>query len=135
MEESCVPGALPWHHCHYLCERNRKLPPIEREGDVLTHVCPSVCPQGGYPYPIMLCNITKNAMGQGEIPCQVQGGGILPGPGGGRGTLPGPGRGGTQLGVPCQVHAGVPYQGGTKVGYPPPARSGWRGTLPGELPR
>ena len=34
-------------------------------GNVLTHVCPSVCPQGGgYPYPIMLCNISQNAMGQ-----------------------------------------------------------------------
>ena len=40
-----------------------------REGNVLTSVCPSihpsVCPQGGgYPYPIMLCNISQNAMRQ-----------------------------------------------------------------------
>ena len=53
---------------------------------------------GGYPYPIMLCNISQNAMGQ-------LGGGTLPGPAGG-GTLVGgvpwlggyPGWGGTQLG-------------------------------------
>ena len=32
---------------------------------------------GGYPYPIMLCNITQNAMGQpGGVPCQVQPGGV-----------------------------------------------------------
>ena len=71
------------NYCHWL------LPPVyvvRREGNVLTRVCPSVCPQGGgYPYPIQLCNITQNAMG--------------PWPGGV--TLAGegyPGWGGTQLG-------------------------------------
>ena len=38
------------------------LPPayvVRREGNVLTRVCPSIClSTGGYPYPIMLCNIT-----------------------------------------------------------------------------
>ena len=77
-------------------------------------VLPSVCPRGGYPYPIMLCNIVQNAMGQtsggcparssqggyparssrGGVPCQ---GGYPAG-----GTLLGgefyPARGGTQLG-------------------------------------
>ena len=97
------------------------LPPayvVGREGNVLTRVCPSIhpsiCPQGvggGYPYPIMLCNISQNAMGQpggyparssqGGYPGQVQLGGV-PWPGGipcwgvpwPEGTLPG----GTQLG-------------------------------------
>ena len=47
------------------------LPPayvVRREGNVLTRVCPSIHlsdhRRGGYPYPIMLCNITQNAMGQ-----------------------------------------------------------------------
>ena len=46
------------------------LPPayvVRQEGNVLTHVCPSICLSTGgrgYPYPIMLCNITQNAMGQ-----------------------------------------------------------------------
>ena len=67
------------------------LPPayvVRREGNVLTRVCPSICLStgGGYPYPIMLCNISQNAMGQ-------LGGGTLPGPAGGGGTLAG--RGGT----------------------------------------
>ena len=38
-----------------------------REGNVLTHVCPSInlsVHRGGYPYPIMLCNISQNAMRQ-----------------------------------------------------------------------
>ena len=54
----------------------------------------------GYPYPIMICNITQNSMGR---------------PLGEGGTLPGPaGRGGTLLGwVPCW---GVPCWGGTQVG-------------------
>ena len=69
------------------------LPPayvVRREGYVLTYVCLSV--QGGYPYPIMLCNISQNAMGQ------TPGGGTLPGPAG-VGGYPAGG------GVPCQ---GVP---------------------------
>ena len=55
---------------------------------------------GGYPYPIMLCNITQNSMGQ------TPRGGTQPGPAGG---------------VPCQVRTG-----GTLLGvYPsrvPPSR-------------
>ena len=49
---------------------------IRRMGKVMFSVCPHL---GGYPYPIMLCNISQNAMGQtprGE-------GGTLPGPAGG----------------------------------------------------
>ena len=55
---------------------------------------------GRYPYPIMLCNISQNAMGQ------PGGGGTLVG-----GTLPG--------GVPCQggtLLGGVPCRGGTQLG-------------------
>ena len=66
---------------------------VRREGNVLTRL--SVCPQGGYPYPIMLCNITQNAMGQP--------GGTLPGPAG-RG-VPCPG-GYPAQGGPCQVQPG-----------------------------
>ena len=96
------------------------LPPayvVRREGNVLTRVCPSICLStgGGYPYPIMLCNISQNAMGQpGGVPCQVQPGGGVPWWGGGeypaRGGIPWrgyPGRGGTLAGgVPCP--GGVP---------------------------
>ena len=74
--------------------------------------------QGGYPYPIMLCNISQNAMGQlGGYPARSSRRGTLPGPAGG---VPWPG------GVPCQVQPGgypgrgVPWLGG----YP-----GWGGTL------
>ena len=78
----------------------------------------SVClSTGGYPYPIMLCNITQNVMGQ---------------PGG---TLPGPARGYPAGGLPCQGHtllggtlAGVPYPGVPLVGG-----TLW-GTLPGGYP-
>ena len=94
-----------------------------REGNVLTRVCPSInlsVHRGGYPYPIMLCNISQNAMSPGTPP-----------PGGyrGLGTPPRgvprsgyppwggtevwvPPRGGTQVRVP-------PPQGGTQVRYPP----------------
>ena len=45
---------------------NLFLPPayvVRREGNSFTLlVCPHL--EGGYPYPIMLCNITQNAMGQ-----------------------------------------------------------------------
>ena len=116
----------------------------------------SVCPRGGgggYPYPIMLCNISQNAMGQtpgggvpishnalqhfpechgadtwGGVPCQVQPGGYSAR---------------SSRGVPCwggypargyppgQVRTrGYPALGGTQVGYPPgQVRRG--GTLPG----
>ena len=64
--------------------KNLLLPPayvVRREGNVLTRVCPSVCPQGGYPYPIILCNITQNSMGQTprEVPSWVQLGGARTG--------------------------------------------------------
>ena len=94
-----------------------------REGNVLTRVCLSV--HGGYPYPIMLCNITQNAMGQpggvpcqvqlGGVPCQVQSGGTLAGgyPGWEVPWLGGyPGRGGTLAG-------GYPGRGGTLAGGVP----------------
>ena len=80
----------------------------------------SVCPHlGGYPYPIMLCNITQNGMGQTPR----------------GGTLPGPARGGTLLGVPCpggyphrvppgQVRTGGTLPGEAQVGYPPIPRPG-----------
>ena len=81
------------------------LPPayvVRREGNSFTS---SVHTLGGYPYPIMLCNISQNAMGQpggGEYPARSSWGGTLPGPAGG--------------GLPCQVQLG---------GYP--ARSSWGG--------
>ena len=71
---------------------------------------------GEYPYPIMLCNISQNAMGQplGRVPCQVQPGGW--------GTLPGPAR-------------GLPWQGVPDLGTPPtrvpPGQVSWEGTWPG----
>ena len=96
-------------------------------------------PRGGYPYLIMLCNITQNSMGQTPggyparsswgvpcrgVPCQgvpcggyPAGGGTLPG-----GTL----LGGTPRGYPA---GGVHCQGGTLPGYPSSqVRTG--GTLP-----
>ena len=91
---------------------------------------------GGYPHPIMLCNIFQNAMGQTPM----------------GGTLPGPAVGVPCWGVPCQGstlpegypargypgrvlspqpgHDGGILLGGTQIGYPQ-ARSGWGGTLPG----
>ena len=75
------------------------LPPAsEGWGKVMFSVC-SHGGGGGYPYPIMLCNITQNAMGQ-----PGGGGGTLPGPAGGRGYS---GRGGTLAGG-----GGVPWLGG-----------------------
>ena len=72
------------------------LPPayvVRQEGNSFTlFVSPHL--GGGYPYPIMLCNISQNAMGQplgGGVPCQVQPGGVPPHPA----RL---GQGGTQLG-------------------------------------
>ena len=124
------------------------LPPayiVRREGNVLTRVCPSIHPsinlsihRGEYPYPIMLCNISQNAMGQpGGYPARSSWGGTLAGlyPAWGvpclGGTLPGgvpwlggyPGRGGT-------LAEGYPGQGSTLVGgYP-----AWGGTLAGGYP-
>ena len=77
-------------------------------GRLCFDTCLSVCPQGGYPYPIMLCNITQNSMGQ------------------------------TPGGYPARSSWGVPCPGGTLLGVPylgtPLARSGWGGTLPGGYP-
>ena len=82
-------------------------------------------PGGRYPYPIMLCNISQNAMGQplgGGYPARSSWGGTLPGPAGG-GTLAG--------GYPGQVPplarsarrggpgGGVPDLGTPPPGYPP----------------
>ena len=123
------------------------LPPacvVRREGNVLTCVCPSihqsVCPQGGggYPYPIMLCNISQNAMGQtpgvpishnalqhfpechgadtgGGYPYPIMLCNITQNSMGqttrGEGTQPGPAGG-----VPCQVRMGGTLLGGTLPG-------------------
>ena len=96
---------------------------------------------GGYPYPIMLCNITQNSMGQTPrgVPCQVQLGGTLLGvpwwgvpcqgvPCWGYPTKGYPAwgypDGGTLLGVPCQWYpawgypVGVPCRGYSAGGYP-----------------
>ena len=82
---------------------------------------------GGYPYPIMLCNISQNAMGQ------PLGGGTLPGPA--RGGYPAGGRGYPARGYPAggggtllggTLPGGIPCQGGTCRGVPrsgtPPSR-------------
>ena len=100
------------------------LPPayvVRREGNSFTLL---VCSHlGGYPYPIMLCNITQNAMGQtpGGYPypimlCNISQNAMGQTPRGG--TLPGPAGGG---GYPARSSWG---------GYP--ARSSWGHTLPGE---
>ena len=121
-------------HSH---RRTFLLPPtyvVWQEGYVLTCVCLST---GGYPYPIMLCNISQNAIGQtpggyparaypvggryparGVVPCwgwYPAGGGTLPG-----GTLPG----GT---LP-----GGTLPGGTCWGYPARGYPAWR--YPGRVP-
>ena len=94
---------------------------IRRMGKVMFSVCPHL---GGYPYPIMLCNIIQNAMGQlggypaRGVPCQG-------------GTLPGgvPCRGVPCRGVPCQggtLPEGGTLAGGTLAGGTLPG-----GTLPG----
>ena len=74
---------------------------------------------GGYPYPIMLCNISQNAMGQ----TPGGGGGGYPARSSWRGTLPGeypyrvpPGQVRTG-GYPAR---GGTLPGGTQVGYPLP---------------
>ena len=86
---------------------------VRREGNSFTLFVSPHLGGGGYPYPIMLCNISQNAMGQtrGGVPCQVQPGGI-----------------------PCRG-GGYPV-GGTKVGYPPqqgtpqPGRGDYQGRVP-----
>ena len=74
---------------------------------------------GGYPYPIMLCNISQNAIGQpgGTLPGPAGGGGY---PAGGGGTLAG--RGTLAGGVPWP--GGYPSQGGTLAGGVPWPRGG-----------
>ena len=97
------------------------LPPayvVRREGNSFTLL---VCPRGGYPYPIMLCNISQNAMGQpggGGYPARSSPGGYparsswggLPWPEGG--TLAGGGYPG--WGVPWL--GGYPGRGDTLTG-------------------
>ena len=100
------------------------LPPAsEGWGKVMFSVCSHL---GGYPYPIMLCNITQNAMGQpGGYPARSSRGGTLPG-----GTLAGgyPGGGVTWPGG--YPGWGYPGQGGTLAGgYP-----GWGVPWPGGVP-
>ena len=101
---------------------------------------------GGYPYPIMLCNITQNSMGQTPrgVPSQVQLGGTLPGfalqhypefhgADTWGGTQPCPDGGG-----PCEIRTGGVPAGGTQMGYPqagtPPVqvRMGVGGYPPGQ---
>ena len=87
-------------------------------------VHPPICLStgGGYPYPIMLCNISQNAMRQ-------RGGTWTP-PGGG---YPDPPRGGTQVRYP-----GVPGHPGGYPGEVPPLGEGGtrtpRGGYPGQVP-
>ena len=99
------------------------LPPayvVRREGNSFTLL---VCSHlGGYPYPIMLCNISQNAMGQtpGGYPARSSRGGTLPGVPCWRGTL----LGGTLLG-------GYPARGYPAGGYPA-GGGGWG--YPGRAP-
>ena len=96
--------------------------------------------RGGYPYPIMLCNISQNAMGQplGGVPCQVQLGGY-PARSSRGGTLPGPARGGyLTLVPPWPGQLGgyltwVPPHQGTPPPVYPPGQVSWGGTLGGYL--
>ena len=120
------------------------LPPayvVRREGNSFTlFVSPHL--GGGYPYPIMLCNISQNAMGQppgggGGYPARSSWGGYP-----GRGGYPGGGVPRSGGGYPGQVQTelvpqlgptrGVPQPGLTggvpqpgPMGEGTPARSGW----------
>ena len=104
-----------------------RLHPKDGGGNVFSLSTPG---GGGYPYPIMLCNITQNSMGQTPrgVPCQVQPGGVpclgdtLPG-GTQVGYLPArsdrgyPARGYPDRVPPSQVRTGgVPCWGGTQLG-------------------
>ena len=102
------------------------LPPVYvvwREGNSFTLL---VCPHlgGGYPYPIMLCNIIQNSMGQ------TPRGGTQPGPARG-GTLPG----GYPAGVVHQW-GGTPMRGDLTGGTlgTPPSDLDQEGTLTGRVP-
>ena len=127
---SCKLIYLAWKYGEKIGQKTQcfSLPPayvVRREGNSFTLL---VCSHpGGYLYPIMLCTISQNAMGQtpGGVPCQVQlGGGGYPA----GGTLPG--------GYPS---GGVPCLGGYPGRYPPqpgqdgghPAQGGW---YPGRVP-
>ena len=117
-------GNLQWYHpwitdnvvLHFLA---LLLPAyvVRWEGNSFTLL---VCSHlGGYPYPIMLCNISQTVplwadTYRGVWPCQVQlGGGTLPGLQLG-GTLPGPAGGvSCQEGYPA---GGYPAGGGTQLG-------------------
>ena len=94
---SLVKGKVPMLVFEVITARVRST----REGNVLTRVCLSVH-GGGYPYPIMLCNISQNAMGQlgGGYPARSSWGGTLAG-----GGVPWPG--------------GYPGWGGTLAGGVP----------------
>ena len=99
------------------------------EGNVLKRVCPSMIlsvHRGGYPYPIMLCNISQNAMRQrGGTRVRYPPGGV---PRSGTPRVRYPPRGVPDQvpprGGPGQVH---PPGGGTRVRYPP-------GGYPGQVP-
>ena len=107
-----------------------------REGNALTRVCPSInlsVHRGGYPYPIMLCNISQNAMRQRRGGTRTPPGGTwvryppggVPGSGTPRGGYPGqvpPG------GYPGQVPP-LPPRGGYPGQVPPPP-----GGYPGQVP-
>ena len=116
---------------------------IRRMGKVMSSVCPHLGGGGGYPYPIMLCNITQNAMGQTPgrgVPISHNSlqhypefheadtqGGTLPGLAGGYPAGGYPARdGGTLLGVPCW---GVPCRGVPCWGLPCLGVPCWGGTL------
>ena len=109
--------SLNFSHMHWSW-RISLLPPayiVRREGNSFTLL---VCPHlGGYPYPIMLCNISQNAMGQppGGVPCQVQLGGVpcQVQPGGY------PARGYPAGGHPAGGYPARGVLGGTQVRYPP----------------
>ena len=100
------------------------LPPayvVRQEGNVLTHVCPSIklSVHGGIP-------ISHNALQHFPECHGADTGGTLPGTASGGGTLPGPARGSTLPG-------GYPAGGLPWSGTPtPPVRSGWGGTQVGQ---
>ena len=111
------------------------------EGNVFSLSTPG---GGGYPYPIMLCNISQNAMGQpggyptrssqGGVPCLVQLGEGYPvwsswGVPWRGGTLSGPARGDTLAGgtLVGGILVGGNLPGGTQVGYPQGTPPGQRG--------
>ena len=102
------------------CRRTFLLPPayvVQREGNSFTLL---VCSHpGGYPYPIMLCNISQNAMGQpGGYPYPIMLCNISQNAMGQLGGYPGLG--------------GVPWMGGVSWpgGVPWPGRVPWSGTPP-----